>query len=84
MAAFAVRRLRLSVRIIDRGDADRNAGRLIGRFLSVAVVVIGLVYVLGAVNVRIGPLLGALGVGGIALACATQNILQYFIAGVLL
>lgn len=82
VAAGVVRSL--AVRLLDRGDADRRAGRLTGRFLSVIVVVIGLVYVLEILNIQIGPLLGALGVGGVALAFAAQDILQNFVAGVLL
>ncbi len=72
------------VRLIDRGDADRHTGRLVGRFLSVLVVVVGVVYAVDLVGVRVGPLLGALGIGGIALAFAAQDILQNFVAGVLL
>lgn len=75
---------RVLVRTIDRGDADRHTGLLVGRFLGLLVVVVGLVYALDVVGVRIGPLLGALGVGGIALAFAAQDILQNLIAGVLL
>ena len=74
---------RLLVRTIDR-EADRRLGRTLGRFLSVLVVAVGAVYALDVVGVRIGPLLGALGVGGIALAFAAQDILQNLIAGVLL
>ncbi len=72
------------VRVIDRGDADRHTGRLVGRFLSVLVVVVGVVYAVDLVGVRVGPLLGALGIGGIALAFAAQDILQNFVAGLLL
>ncbi len=74
----------VAVHLLDRGDADRRVGRLTGRFLSVVVVVVGLVYALGILNIQIGPLLGALGVGGIALAFAAQDILQNFVAGLLL
>lgn len=74
----------LLVRALDRGDSDRHAGRLVGRFVSVAVVAVATVYALGLVGVRVGPLLGALGVGGIALAFAAQDILQNFVAGLLL
>lgn len=70
--------------MLDSGDADRRVGRLTGRFLSLVVVVVGLIYSLGILRVQIGPLLGALGVGGIALAFAAQDILQNFVAGVLL
>jgi small conductance mechanosensitive channel len=81
VAAVVLRRL--LVRTIDR-EADRRLGRTLGRFLSVVVVAVGAVYALDVVGVRIGPLLGALGVGGIALAFAAQDILQNLIAGVLL
>ena len=74
---------RVLVRTIDR-EADRHLGRLMGRFLSVVVVAVGAVYALDVVGVRIGPLVGALGVGGIALAFAAQDILQNLVAGVLL
>ncbi|MGI8458727.1 MAG: mechanosensitive ion channel family protein [Propionibacteriaceae bacterium] len=80
--AFVVRRV--LVRVLDRGDSDRNAGRLAGRFLGLVVVVVGAIYGLGVLHVKVGPLLGALGVGGIALAFALQDILQNFVAGVLL
>ena len=75
---------RVLVRAIDRGDADRHIGLLVGRFLSVVIVSMAGVYALGVLGVRIGPLLGALGVGGIAVAFAAQDILQNLIAGVLL
>ena len=74
---------RVLVRALDR-DADRHAGLLIGRFLGVVVASIGLVYGLSLMGVRIGPLVGALGVGGIALAFAAQDLLSNFVAGVLL
>lgn len=59
-------------------------GRLSGRFLGLVIVTVGVVYALDVLGVRLGPLLGALGVGGIALAFALQDILQNFVAGVLL
>ena len=74
---------RVMVRAIDR-EGDRHIGLVVGRFVSVVVAAVGAVYALGLLGVRIGPLLGALGVGGIANAVAAQDILQNFIAGVLL
>lgn len=75
---------RVLVRALDRGDADKNIGRLSGRFLTLAVLAIGVVYAFSSLGIRLGPLLGALGVGGIAIAIALQDILQNFVAGVLL
>ena len=74
---------RALVRSVDR-QGSRHVGRLLGRFLSLVVVALGAVYALDLLGVRIGPLLGALGVGGIALAFAAQDILQNLVAGVLL
>ncbi len=74
---------RLLVRVVDR-EADRHLGRVVGRFLSLVVVAVGAVFALDVVGVAIGPLLGALGVGGIALAFAAQDILANLVSGVLL
>ena len=74
---------RVLTKTVDR-EANRQLGRVLGRFLSVVVVGIGLVYALDTVGVRIGPLAGALGIGGIALAFAAQDLLENFIAGVVL
>ncbi len=74
---------RLLVRVVDR-EADRHLGRIVGRFLSVVVVAVGAVFALDVVGVAIGPLLGALGVGGIALAFAAQDMLANLVSGVLL
>lgn len=81
LLAVVVRRL--LVRVVDR-EADRHLGRIVGRFLSVVVVAVGAVFALDVVGVQIGPLLGALGVGGIALAFAAQDILANLVSGVLL
>lgn len=75
---------RLLERALDRQSADRYVGRLVGRFAAVVIVAVGLVYALGVLGVRIGPLIGALGIGGIALAFAAQDTLQNFIAGIML
>src|SRR5207248_1483294 len=72
------------MRAAAKGDRDRAWGRLVSRFLTYVIVVAGLVYALVALRVQIGPLLGALGIGGIALAFALQDTLQNFVAGVLL
>lgn len=74
---------RLLVRVVDR-EAGRHLGRTVGRFLSVVVVTVGAVLALDVTGVAIGPLLGALGVGGIALAFAAQDILANLVSGVLL
>ncbi len=67
-----------------RPRLDRALAVLISRLVGYVIVIVGLVYALGALGVQIGPLLGALGIAGIALAFALQDILENFVAGVLL
>lgn len=70
--------------VLERAGSGRIVARLGGRAVSFLLVVVAAVYALAAIKVQIGPLLGALGVGGIALAFALQQILANFVAGVLL
>lgn len=64
--------------------AHRPAARISARFAAYLIAVAGLMYALNALHVQIGPLIGALGIGGIALAFALQDILQNLVAGVIL
>lgn len=57
---------------------------LLGRLMAAVVMLVALVYALGIVGVQIAPLLGALGLGGIALALALQPTLQNLFAGLVL
>ena len=57
---------------------------LIARLVGYAIVAFGTIYALEQLGVRVGPLLGALGIVGIALAFALQDILENFVAGLLL
>jgi small conductance mechanosensitive channel len=74
----------LTARLVERGDAAGRVARLVGRVVGGLVVVIGFVYALQVLGVRLGPLLGALGIGGLALAFAAQTILENLFASVLL
>lgn len=75
---------RLVTRSIRSREGTPVAARLLGRLLAYAVVAGGLVYSLSVLGVRIGPLLGALGIIGIALAFALQDIIENFVAGLML
>lgn len=57
---------------------------LLARLAGYAIVTFGIIYALEQLSVKVGPLLGALGIVGIALAFALQDILQNFVAGLLL
>lgn len=60
------------------------AALMIARTIGYVIVLIGFVYALGSLGVRIGPLLGALGLGGLVLALALQSIVENFFSGLIL
>ncbi len=74
----------LTKRLINKTDADSLLGSLIGRTTNYLLVTFGIIYSLDKLGVAIGPVLGALGIAGIAVAFAFQNILENFVAGVIL
>ena len=74
----------LLARAIRRGDSERGAADAIGRFAALIVSLAALLYALFAVGVRVGPLFGAIGIGGVAVAFAAQAILANFLASVIL
>lgn len=57
---------------------------LVARVVQVIIIMIALIYALGALGVRISPLLGALGIGGIAVALAVQPALLNLFSGLLI
>jgi small-conductance mechanosensitive channel len=71
-------------RIMARTRADDFIGNLVGRIGAYVVATFGLIYALDWLGLAIGPLLGALGIAGIALAFALQDILENFVAGIIL
>ncbi len=76
---------RVVIRLVTAGSNARlGVARLLGRLGGMLVFLAGFVYALNTLGVRIAPLLGALGIVGIALAFALQDILENFIAGVIL
>lgn len=84
VAAIVLSRLiKIVVTRVVKGD-ESSAARLVGRAVGVAVVLGGLVYALSALEVRVGPLLGALGIGGLALAFGAQSILENFFSSILI
>ena len=70
-------------RVVARTATDNFLGDLVGRIVGYVIVSFGLVYALESLGVRVTPILGALGIVGIALAFALQDILENFVAGVI-
>lgn len=71
------------VRRLMRGH-NRMIASLLARLCGAVVSATGVVYGLNSVGVAIGPLLGALGVAGFAVAFALQGVLANVLAGVLI
>ncbi len=74
---------------VARSIVERTVGRgfaslVIARMIGYVIVLIGLIYALGDLGVRIGPLLGALGIGGLVLALALQGVVENFFGGLIL
>ena len=69
---------------ISRIEGEGHIARLLARFAEYFVFTVGIVLTLDQIGVDVFPIIGALGVAGIALAFALQNILENFIAGILI
>src|SRR5918998_2975281 len=67
----------------DDGEA-RAAVKVLGRLIGSVAVLGGLVYALAILQVRLGPLLGAIGIGGIALALAGPSLVAHFFSSIIL
>ena len=74
----------VTARMVQRGDTAARAAQVVGRAFGALVVVAGLVYALQILGVGLTPVLGALGIGGLAVAFAAQSILENLFASVLL
>ncbi len=87
MAAAAILASRIAKigvgRVLSR-RADAAAADLLARLVGYLIAAFGFVYALEHVGIAIAPLLGALGVLGIALAFALREILENFVAGLLI
>jgi small-conductance mechanosensitive channel len=71
-------------RAVRRADSEYGAADAVGRTAALLIGLGALIYALLALGVRLGPFLGALGIGGVAIALAAQSILANFLASVIL
>lgn len=81
--AIALLARRAVVRVAER-IFPVGIARLAGRIAATLIVVFGLIYALASIDVRVGPLLAGLGIVGIALAFALQDVIANFASGVML
>jgi small conductance mechanosensitive channel len=71
-------------RILRRTDAEGQIASFVARMVRNVVALVGIVYALDSLGVSIGPLIGALGITGIAIAFALTAILENVFASVVL
>lgn len=85
VALVAARVLQAMIeRAATRADVDRPLVPLLARSVRNFVVFGGLLGAVAALDVHLGPLLGALGIGGLAVAFAAKTILENLFASILL
>ena len=65
-------------------EFEHHAAVVAGRFARLAVAGAAIFYALSLLGIQLGPLIGAVGIGGIAVALAAQSMLADLIASVLL
>ena len=70
--------------VIIQGVGPGFAALITARLISYIVFLLGLFYALNSLGVRVGPLLGALGLGGLILALALQKPVENFVAAIIL
>lgn len=85
---LAIGVVRLTLKLVDRGlsraKVDFAVQRLISNLLWVGLVTGAILLALSIAGVQVGAALAAIGLAGLALAFALQNILENFIAGMLI
>jgi small conductance mechanosensitive channel len=87
LALYIARRLQRAVeQLFGRERRHRELGRLLGRLVRIAVLVGGLLLVLGIFNQTqiLASFLASLGIFGLLIAFALQDITKNFAAGILL
>ncbi len=71
---------RVLIHVVGPGFAAIVTARLVGYLLFL----IGLFYALTSLGVQVGPLIGAIGLGGLVLALALQKLVENFFSGLIL
>jgi small conductance mechanosensitive channel len=87
VAVYVAQRIQLAVeRLVGRERRHRELARLLGRLVRIAVLVGGLLLVLGIFNQTqiLASFLASLGIFGLLVAFALQDITKNFAAGILL
>lgn len=75
---------RIARSLLGKALGSGFAAILTARVIGYLLFLIGLVYALNSLGVQVGPLLGALGLGGLVLALALQKFVENFVGALIL
>lgn len=82
--AVAIAANRIARAVVARSVGAGFGAIITARIIGYLIFLVGLVYALNRLGVRVGPLLGALGLGGLILALALQKVVENFIGALIL
>ncbi len=82
--AIAVAANRIARSVVSRSVGAGFGAIITARIIGYLIFLIGLVYALNTLGVRVGPLLGALGLSGLVLALALQKVVENFVGALIL
>lgn len=82
--AVAVAANRIARSIVSRSLGTGFGAIITARIIGYLIFLVGLIYALNTLGVRVGPLLGALGLSGLVLALALQKVVENFVGALIL
>ena len=82
--AVAITANRIARAIVSRSLGAGFGAIITARIIGYLIFLVGLVYALNTLGVRVGPLLGALGLSGLVLALALQKVVENFVGALIL
>lgn len=82
--AVAIAANRIARSIVARSVGAGFGAIITARIIGYLIFLVGLVYALNTLGVRVGPLLGALGLSGLVLALALQKVVENFVGALIL
>lgn len=82
--AIAIAANRIARAVVSRSLGAGFGAIITARIIGYLIFLIGLVYALNTLGVRVGPLLGALGLSGLVLALALQKVVENFVGALIL
>jgi len=67
---------------VEKTTGSKDISHLLKRLTKIAIIIVGVIIVLGVAGIEITPLLASLGVAGLAIALALQETLANFFSGI--